>query len=61
MGAYAWQVGMIWAGGLSGGANSVFWSGEGNVVKAAQFGTTLEKTPIGSILSASGENVPYSV
>lgn len=36
--------------GLSGGSRSVFWSGWGAKSEAANFGTTLEKTPIGRFL-----------
>jgi hypothetical protein len=32
-----------------------------NNVRAAEMGTTLEKTLIGSILNRFGKNVPYSV
>jgi len=58
---YGWGVGTVWAGGLNGGANSVFWSGEGGMAKAAQLGITLEKTPIGAILQWIGSKTPYPV
>ncbi|MCG3116645.1 MAG: PKD domain-containing protein [Candidatus Manganitrophus sp. SA1] len=58
---YAWSAAMIWAGGIYGGANSVFWSGPGNMARAAEIGTSLETTPIGSILTAFGESIPYPI
>jgi hypothetical protein len=57
----AWDIGMVWVGGLSGGAKTVFWSGKGAMARAAKIGTTLEKTPIGAILNKSGDRVPYFV
>jgi hypothetical protein len=61
IGGYAWFAATTWTGGLSGGSSSVFWSGEGAMARAAQYGTTLEKTPIGSLLNRFGDNVPYTV
>ncbi|MDZ7858414.1 RHS repeat-associated core domain-containing protein [Sphaerotilus sp.] len=37
--------------GLSGGTNSVFWSGAGNLQRAASLGRSLESTPIGSLMN----------
>lgn len=37
--------------GLNGGANSVFWSGAGNLQRAASIGRSLESTPIGSLMN----------
>jgi hypothetical protein len=51
----------MWSAGLNGGANSVFWSGAGNAERAAQLGTSLERTPIGSLLNRLGDKVPYPV
>jgi hypothetical protein len=50
---YAWGVGLGWAAGLNGGANSVFWSGYqqgARGIAESLGGTTLESTPIGSAL-----------
>jgi RHS repeat-associated protein len=60
---YAWGAGTAWAGGLVGGSNSVFWSGRGAAARAAQYGTSLERTPIGATLNWLGQSVaiPYPV
>ena len=57
---YAWGAGTIWAGGLSGGSNSVFWSGFNQGAKNAttKFGTTIDKTLIGKGLNAFGNYTP---
>ncbi|MGH8237216.1 MAG: RHS repeat-associated core domain-containing protein, partial [Steroidobacteraceae bacterium] len=55
---YAWGVGTMWAAGLNGGANSMFWSGSGNAARAAQLGTSLERTPIGWTLDKINKVVP---
>jgi hypothetical protein len=50
---YAWGVGMMWAAGLNGGSNSVFWSGYSRGARGLAEGiggTTLESTPIGATL-----------
>jgi hypothetical protein len=54
-----WGVGTLWAAGLNGGSNSVFWSGSANMERASQLGTNLESTPIGALMNAGGENTPY--
>ena len=54
---YAHGAATLLAGGLNGGAKSVFWSGS-NKVRAAEFGVTLEKTPIGAILNKYSNKVP---
>ena len=56
---YAWGTGIMWAAGLNGGANSTFWSGAGNMEKAAQLGKSLELTPIGAGMHYFGEKTPY--
>jgi uncharacterized protein RhaS with RHS repeats len=61
IGGYAWFAATTWTGGLSGGSGSVFWSGEGAMARAANYGTILEKTPIGSVLNRLGDKVPYAV
>ena len=38
-----------------------FWSGEGAMERAAHYGRTLEKTPIGAVLNKLGDKVPYAV
>ena len=48
-----------WATGLNGGAKTVFWSGAGNLERAGRLGTSLERTPIGSLMNKIGEPVPY--
>jgi RHS repeat-associated protein len=47
-----WALPEVWAAGLDGGANSVFWSGfnEGARDIAEGLGTTLEQTPIGGAM-----------
>ncbi len=56
---YAWGAGTFWTAGLYGGANSVFWSGAGNLQRAANLGRSLESTPIGWVMNRFGERVPY--
>lgn len=56
---YAWGAATLWAGGLNGGSSSVFWPGAGNMERAMKLGTSLESTPIGSIMNSAGENTPY--
>ena len=58
---YAWGIATVWSAGLNGGANSVFWSGTGNMDRAAKLGTSLESTPIGALMNRFGEYVPYSM
>jgi RHS repeat-associated protein len=48
---YAWGAGTLWTAGLNGGANSVFWAGRGASSVAEAMGTTIAKTPIGSVLA----------
>ncbi|WP_198289826.1 RHS repeat domain-containing protein [Teredinibacter turnerae] len=48
-----------WAAGLNGGARSVFWSGTGNMERAASMGVSLERTFIGSMMNRAGDRVPY--
>jgi RHS repeat-associated protein len=48
---------IVWSAGLSGGANSAFWSGPGAKGEAALRGTTLEKTPIGGILDIARQQL----
>ena len=48
---------IVWSAGLSGGANSAFWSGPGAKAEAALRGTTLEKTPIGGILDIARQQL----
>jgi RHS repeat-associated protein len=51
----AWDVGLLWAAGLYGGANSVFWAGGSEAqVFAEELGTTLGQTFWGSILAELG-------
>jgi hypothetical protein len=50
---YAWGAATLWAAGLNGGSNSVFWSGYqqgARGIAESLGGTTLESTPIGSVL-----------
>jgi RHS repeat-associated protein len=56
---YAASIPAIWTAGLYGGANSVFWSGQGNMARAMSLGTSLEATPIGRILNFGGNKIPY--
>jgi RHS repeat-associated protein len=56
---YAWGVGTAWAAGLNGGANSVFWSGSGNMLRAQAYGKSLEMTLIGRAMNFAGEKTPY--
>ncbi|MBV1777377.1 VCBS repeat-containing protein [Burkholderiaceae bacterium DAT-1] len=56
---YVWGVGTNWSAGLNGGANSVFWSGSGNLERAMSLGRSLESTPIGSLMNQFGSKVPY--
>jgi len=56
---WAWGAGTFWAAGLYGGGSSVFWSGAGNMQRAAQLGRSLERTPIGWAMNKFGERVPY--
>lgn len=56
---YAWGVGTLWAAGLNGGTGSVFWSGPGNMQRAAQLGRSLESTPVGAAMNYFGANTPY--
>ncbi len=56
---YAWGMGTLWAAGLNGGTNSVFWSGPGNMQRAAQLGTNLESTSLGSLMNYFGDKTPY--
>jgi RHS repeat-associated protein len=51
---WAWGAGTIWAGGLNGGANSVFWAGRGANETAAIYGTRIADTPIGAIFDGLG-------
>ncbi|NQD36438.1 type IV secretion protein Rhs [Permianibacter sp. IMCC34836] len=66
-GGYAWGVGTLWAAGLNGGTNSVFWSGYSQGARgiAEGMGTTLELTPIGRALdvvhNTLGINLPNFV
>jgi len=48
----AWGTGTLFAAGLNGGSNSVFWSGysQGAQKAAMELGTTIEKTPIGKTM-----------
>lgn len=61
---YAWGAGTMWAAGLNGGANSVFWSGYSQGARgiAEGLGTTLEGTPIGGAMdwlsNTAGLNLP---
>nr|MDQ3040091.1 RHS repeat-associated core domain-containing protein [Pseudomonadota bacterium] len=54
--AYGTAIGGV--GGLSGGARSVFWSGSGNMERAAAMGRSLERTPIGSVMNRFGNRLP---
>lgn len=50
---YAWGAATLWAAGLNGGSNSVFWSGYSQGARGIAEGlggTTLESTPIGAAL-----------
>jgi hypothetical protein len=49
---YAWGALTFGAGGLNGGANSMFWSGQGARGLAAISGTTLDQTLIGGFLAS---------
>ncbi len=51
---YAWGVGLGWAAGLNGGANSAFWAGRGASQIAQTLGTTIADTPIGAVLNGLG-------
>lgn len=51
---WAWGVGTMWAAGLNGGANSVFFAGRGASTVAETMGTTIAKTPIGAVLNGLG-------
>ena len=60
---YAWGAGTLWAAGLNGGTNSVFWSGYSRGARGLAEGlggTTLESTPIGATLdfAANYLNIP---
>jgi RHS repeat-associated protein len=61
VGGITWSVVSIWIGGLYGGSNSGFWSGKAEMARAVIYGTTLEKTLIGSILNKFGDKIPYTV
>mgnify|MGYP001300114037 FL=1 len=56
---YAWGASTMLVSGLNGGSSSVFWSGSGNMERAAALGRSLESTPIGSLMNAVGDDVPY--
>ena len=56
---YAWGVATMWPAGLNGGASSVFWSGTGNMQRAASLGRSLESTPIGALMNQLGGKTPY--
>ena len=45
-------------GGLSGGARTVFWSGAGNMERAASMGISLERTPIGGLMNRYASRMP---
>jgi uncharacterized protein RhaS with RHS repeats len=51
---YAWGMATMWAAGLNGGDNSVFWAGRGASTVADTLGTTITKTPIGALLNGLG-------
>jgi RHS repeat-associated protein len=51
----AWAIATMWAAGLNGGANSVFWSGRGAAKLAVESGLMpIQHTAIGSLLNAAG-------
>lgn len=62
----AHSTAMLVAGGLNGGARSVFWSRPGNKERAAQLGESLESTLLGKALDRLakhdrfGKYVPYA-
>jgi RHS repeat-associated protein len=50
---YAWGAATMWAGGLNGGANSMFWSGGPVAQNFAYYaGTTLDRTIIGGFVNS---------
>ncbi len=51
----------LWAGGLNGGSNSVFYAGNGARGLAADVGTTIDQTLIGGFLDSLGAAVPKPV
>ncbi|WP_292916078.1 RHS repeat-associated core domain-containing protein [Nitrosomonas sp.] len=51
---YARGTGTLWAAGLNGGSNSVFWVGNTARSEAASLGTTIAKTPIGWFMNRLG-------
>jgi uncharacterized protein RhaS with RHS repeats len=62
VGEYAGAVvgtSLMWATGINGGANSVFWSSQrhGANTAARALGTTLEQTPIGGLLDFVSSNI----
>jgi len=57
---YAWGMGTMWAAGLNGGSNSVFWSGYSQGARGVAEGlggTTLESTPIGAALDYASNSL----
>jgi hypothetical protein len=49
----------LWAAGLNGGANSVFWSGRGAGQIAATLGMPIQNTAIGAALNWAGVENPF--
>ena len=54
LGGTIWGAATLWAAGLNGGSNSMFWAGNGARPLAAAAGMTLDQTLIGSMLDAMG-------
>ncbi|MCH9693841.1 MAG: hypothetical protein K0U72_04970 [Gammaproteobacteria bacterium] len=51
---YGYGAATAFVGGLSGGANSVFWSGHGAEATAIRLGTTIGRTPVGRLANGVG-------